>query len=146
MTDPIVARVPLPPHLRPAHYWPRGGLPIVLVHDDLPIHEERSAVAHEIAHHERGGGIDRAGMPATWRPVVARDEAATDRDAAHKLLPPDELSAWVDERLVDVEVGIGPVDVAAEFNITLRLAEAALDNLTDWERTIGRQSDPPPQL
>lgn len=131
--EPIVLRCHLPPEARPGVYWPRHGRAYVLVHHDLHPHEERSVIAHELAHHRRGG-IDWPGMPDDWGAVVAREEWLTDRDAARMLIPEPELSAWVEERLVDETVGIGPRDVADAFGVTERIAVAALENLTRWER------------
>lgn len=135
--EPVVLRCHLPAAVRPGVYWPDAEPPVIFVHDDLHPHEERSVVAHELAHHRRGGGINRAWMPATWDAEVAREEWMCDRDAAALLIPPPELSRWMDENLHDWETGIGPRDVADAFGVSVRIAEAALDNLTRWERATG---------
>lgn len=133
LMEPTVLRAALPHHLRPGIYWPTATGSYIVVHDALHPHDERSVVAHERAHHRRGGGIDAAWMPRDWQAVVAREERACDREAAAQLVPVGDLSAWCDEQ-ADVGVGVGPADVAAEWCVNRRLAEAALDNLTRYER------------
>lgn len=138
LMEPRVLRCHLPEEVRPGLYWPDGDPPYILVHDELHPHEERSVVAHELAHHRRGGGISRSFMPHGWRREVAREERKTDRAAARELVPPADLSAWIDGHDWDLHVGIGPRDVADEYGVTERIARAALENLNEWERTRGR--------
>lgn len=86
---------------------------------------ERNAVlAHELVHEERGGGIDHPGMPAGWQAIVAREELIVDREAARRLIPTDELAAFIAAR-----VSIGPVTVeelADEFDVPTWLVRVRL--------------------
>lgn len=134
MDTPRILDIDLPERLRPGIYWPTSDGTYILVQHDLHPHERRSVIAHELAHHRRGGGIDRPGSHPMWQAIVAREEWMCDRDAARMLIPEPELSRWVDEHLVDETIGIGPRDVADAFGVTIRIAEAALDNLTRYER------------
>jgi hypothetical protein len=136
--DVKIIRAHLPLRLRPGCYWPKPERAYILVHDELhPLHE-RAVVEHEMAHHRRGGGVDRPWMPALWRSRVARDEMECNREAADRLVPVDELAVFCD-RMASLGEGVGPDEVMTEFDCTRRVAEDALDNLTRHERGLNVQ-------
>lgn len=93
-----------------------------IVLDDRLGQVERNAVlAHELVHHERGGGAFRPGQPDLWAAVVARDEAAVDAEVARRLVPPDELAAYVARR-VDLGECVMAWEIADEFTVPERVA------------------------
>lgn len=104
---------------------PQDGYWAVLVDDRLLSHERRSVLAHEIVHVERGGGAGYPGQPATWDAVVVRDEAATTREAARRMLPADELTRFLHAQ-VELGEAVTLEAVAEHFDVSLELAAAAL--------------------
>lgn len=125
--------VELPDDLGAGVYWPTGDGAWIFLDDRLPDHEAVEVLAHELAHHARGGGVGRCGMPPTWRPLVARDERECDLDAAGMLIDVEELAGYADE-LAGLGYGIHPQDVMREWEVSWRVACDALDNLTRRER------------
>ena len=63
------------------------------------------------------------GMPDSWRAVVARDERQVDAEVARRLVPPDELAAW----LTATEGPVGPLEVADEWDVPIAVAVVALE-------------------
>lgn len=117
---------PLPKLLGGAVYVPvRGGKAVILLDPSLSRRERDRALAHELVHDERGGGADLPGMPATWQPVVARDERQTDDEAISRLVPPGELAAWCARRVALGET-IEAYHVAEEWDVTEEVARRAL--------------------
>lgn len=87
---------------------------------------ERSAtLGHELIHDERGGGCDAEGMPSGWAAVVARDEKAVDVENARRLVPLDELGAFIRGR-VDADLTVTVEDVVEEFDTAPDVAREAL--------------------
>lgn len=133
MHDVRVIKAHLPARLRPGIYWPRPDGAYVLVQEGLDPREERFVIEHEMAHHRRGGGIDRPWMPRIWRTRVACEERHCDRIAAEAIVPVTNLASFCD-RMADLGEGVGPDEVMAEYDVSRRVAEYALDNLTAHER------------
>jgi hypothetical protein len=108
-----------------AVYWPERGWTAILLDRRLNQTERRCALAHELVHDERGGGVPISGMPDTWRPVAAREEGIVDNEVARRLVPLDQLRLAVDD-LADLGMGASPLDVALAFDVTPEVAERAL--------------------
>lgn len=107
-----------------AVYARRGAFAAIVIDPALDRRERRAALAHELVHDERGGGCDHAAMGAPWRAVVSRDEARVDQIAATRLVPPDELRAFLLAR-----GSVGPVtldDIAEEFDVPIQVAATAM--------------------
>ena len=115
----------LPDAAQGAVYWPRGGRAAIIIDPRLPRAERNAALAHELVHDERGGGADHPGMPASWAPVVARDEAAVDQEVARRLVPPAELVRFC-EVMALLDIGVTAHEVAEHFDVPPAVAGAAL--------------------
>lgn len=107
----------LPAGVRGVHGVSADGYRAILINRDLPPVERLAALAHELAHDERGGGVHRPGLPWRLRALVAREETRTDRVAADRLLPLGDLDRWVagevaDGRPVTVHGAAEALDVA----------------------------------
>ena len=88
----------------------------------------RCFTAHEMIHDELGSSCRAHGMPPAWDAVIARQEAAIDREVAARLVPAHELAAFLgqrDECRDRVEVH----EVAEHFDVTEPIAELALGRL-----------------
>lgn len=84
---------------------------------DLDAIGRRCTLAHELVHVERGGGSEHPD------PVVrAREEMWVDRVVVDRLVPEDELAAWLAGREDPVTVD----DVAAHWRVTPEYAILAL--------------------
>ncbi len=115
----------LPDRTGGAVYWPRGGRAALIIDPRLSRRDRNAALAHELVHDERGGGADHAGMPPSWAPVVARDEAAVDQEVARRLVPLDELVKFC-EVAVLLDLGVTAFDVAEHFDVPEPVAARAL--------------------
>lgn len=115
----------LPADTGGAVYWPRGARAAIVIDPALRRRERNAALAHELVHDERGGGADKEGMPASWSPVVVRDEAAVDREVARRLVPPEELAKFL-EVMELLEVGVTVYEVAEHFDVPEDVACEAL--------------------
>jgi hypothetical protein len=87
-----------------------------------------AALAHELIHDERGGGAEHREMPPGWAAVAARDEAAVNREVARRLVPRNELVAYL-ERCEAREWGVTAAQVAEEFDVSDEVAAEALRRL-----------------
>lgn len=109
-----------------AHVEPGGGLvecgpagTTIVLDPRLPRVERRCVLGHEVIHVERG-----LPHPATPPELVAKEEAAVDRTLALRLVPLDELDAFVAAR-AELE-GVTVATVATEFDVTAEVAARAL--------------------
>lgn len=110
------------------YYDPHPELPVIMLNSQLGQAGRSCAVAHELIHHERGGGADMPGMPATWKAIVARDEQFCDDEAVRRLVPMNELVHLV----VELEAGCEhphPHHVAERFHVTETYGRRALELL-----------------
>lgn len=98
---------------------------MIVVDSRLGRQLRNEALAHELIHHERGGGAGRDGMPSAWRDIEARDEAQVGREVARRLLPLGALELWVRAKVQD-DGQVTAFDVAEEFDVTEQLATVAL--------------------
>ena len=102
------------------------GRTTILIDPALDRRARRAALAHELVHEHRGDGSDSGGIvPASWRPVVARDERQVDDEVARWLVPLDQLEAFV-ERCLDFGAGVEVDEVADAFDVPEAVAERAL--------------------
>ncbi len=108
-----------------------GDRGVIVLSPSLDPVERRVALAHELIHLERGGGIDRPDMPATWLAEVAREEAAVDAEVARRLVP---RRALLD---LDRSSGLGAPEVAERFEVTLELAERAMRQALARSAAVG---------
>lgn len=119
----------------------RGGRAVVVLSPTFDHVERRVALAHELVHLERGGGIDHPGMPASWGAAVAREEAAVDAEVARRLVPRRVLLA------LDTSSGLRACEVAELFDVTHQLAELAMHAALGRSPSGGRAlsgADPSP--
>lgn len=70
-------------------------------------------------------------MPATWSPVVVRDEAAVDREVALRLVPPTELAKFL-EVMDLLDVGVTAHEVGEHFDVPESVASASLRASMRW--------------
>jgi hypothetical protein len=119
--------VPLPPETggmccvrRPSGNW-------ILIDPDLSYAEKRCGLTHELVHLERGTSSRCASMPSCWDEMVVREELIVDREVARRLVPLDDLEAFVAARS-DLEA-VDAVLVAEHFRVTERIAGIALEQL-----------------
>lgn len=94
----------------------------MIIDDRLDRRSWRATVAHEAAHHERGGSAEHHGQPRTWDAVVERDELACDNQAARWVVPLDELVPWLAAR-GDEPTTIA--DIAEQWDVPEWIAEVA---------------------
>lgn len=100
------------------------GEPVVYVDPRLPAAERAEVLAHELAHVARGY-LPRPRSSAPYGPLVAREEAACDRDAAAMLVD----LGWLADVMALAEADDVPVtahDVAEEAEVTVAVAERAM--------------------
>ncbi|MBI2710466.1 MAG: hypothetical protein HYX34_12350 [Actinobacteria bacterium] len=102
-----------------------GERAVITLDPALDGRSRRVALAHELIHDERGGGCDEPGTPAGWDAVVARDEAAVDREVARRLVPAAGLRRWLEERF-SVDDAVALWEVAEAFDVDEATAARAL--------------------
>lgn len=132
LDDVEFARVDLPAAFGGAVYSPVDGegWAAILCSRDLSRVELADAVAHELVHHERGGGCPVDGMPPQWAAVAVRAERSVEAEVARRRVPLHEL-----EELVDALDFMGlPVevwDIAQQFDVSEPVAATALRLLAE---------------
>lgn len=108
--------------------WPDGDVNIVL-DPQLDRRERAAALAHELVHEERGGGCTSVGMPPGWAAVVRRDERQVEAEVARRLVPGDELRAFVDRMTLSELGGATARDIAEHFDVPEEVAVLATREL-----------------
>jgi Zn-dependent peptidase ImmA (M78 family) len=130
---PEVVHVVLVDHL-PAGlrgcYISDGETAVIAVDRNLPEAEREAVIAHELAHHERGGSGHRADAPPSWRVVVAREEERVDRLVAERLAP-DPVVQRVVRRLGDLGEAVTAEGVADELGVARSVAHRSLLRLQE---------------
>lgn len=106
-------------------YGRRGDRAAIVINSRLGRRQRNAVLAHELIHDERGGGCDAPGMPDSWQPVVARDEAAVDDEVARRLVPLDELGSFCRAE-VTLGHGVSASDVAEYFDVPEEVAARAV--------------------
>lgn len=129
----------LPPATGGAVYGRIGDVAAIVIDPALPRRARTAALAHELVHDEQGGGCPSDGMPASWRPVVLRDERRVNREVARRLVPLDELEEFV-VGMADLGLSAGPDEVAENFDVAPWVAEVALERLLARDRDDGRRT------
>lgn len=99
--------------------------PVIVLDTRLNEHASRAALAHELVHLARGGGVPVGGMPPQWQAVAAREERIVDRAVTNGLVPHRLLRAYLGRRASMAEP-VTAGDVADEFEVPLWVAEIAL--------------------
>lgn len=125
----VLKRGILPDAVGGAVYWPQGDLAAVVLDKRLSRVERRAALAHELVHHERGGGTATwDGMPAAMTVIEDRDEARVNDEVARRLVPLEEL-AKVIKSATSMELPIETWQIAAIFDVPDRVADRAMQLL-----------------
>lgn len=102
------------------------GVDVVVLSPRLSGADRVVALAHELVHLERGGGIDEPSMPTTWAAEVAREERAVDDEVARRLVPVDALAAAADAGATTVTEAAAWLGLpVAVVDRSLRLARAS---------------------
>jgi hypothetical protein len=114
-------------------YVTDGEAAVIAVDRNLPAVERDAVIAHEQAHHERGGSGHRAEAPPGWGAVVAREEARVERLVAERLAP-DRVVHQVVRRLGDLGEAVTAEGVADELGVARSVAHQALLRLQDQDR------------
>lgn len=95
----------------------------ILLHEGLSAVERRAVLLHELVHLERGS-VRYDDAPPAWEAVVAREEETVDSIVAERLVPEEELRAFV-RRCLSIEDYVTALDVAEEFGVPVDVAERA---------------------
>lgn len=106
-------------------YARMGALGLIVIDPDLSGVERRAVLTHELIHHERGGGAERVGATPTQAGLATREEQTVEREVARRLVPPDQLRAYLHEATRGGG-GVGAAEVASQFEVPLVVATAAL--------------------
>src|SRR5689334_2606770 len=114
-------------------YVTDGEAAVIAVDRNLPPAEREAAIAHEQAHHERGGSGHRRDAPPGWGAVVAREEARVERLVAQRLAP-DPVVHQVVRRLGGLGEAVTAEGVADELGVARSVAHQALLRLQDQQR------------
>lgn len=109
-----LALVPLPAKAGGGLYLPQpGGWVAILIDDSLGRRDRNAALAHELCHHELDGG----------------KEAVVRRRVAERLVPLDELRAFIEARVSPELEGVTVREIADEFDVPESVARRAVDML-----------------
>lgn len=118
-----------------ALYARQGDDWVVLVDRRLSPAERALAVAHELVHHERGGGCHHPDMPAAWHAVVRRDEHAVERTVVVRAAPMAALRGLVRARVRSGQT-VEAQEVAAELDLPVELTRRALELVRDESSSL----------
>jgi hypothetical protein len=102
------------------------GPPTITLARTLDRVERNAVLAHELVHLERGGGIDFAGAPRSWRAVVEREEHIVDREVARRLVPLQELRRFANAR-AEAGEAVTVDDVMEEWDVPHWVARDAVE-------------------
>ncbi len=97
----------------------------ILLDAHLPAHERRAVLAHELEHLARGS-VRFVGSPTTWDSVIVQEERRVDRNVARRLVPIDDLRAFVAARCSTGE-SVTAADVAEAFDVPVWVARCACE-------------------
>jgi len=120
----------LPAVLGGAVYAPQPeGWAAIVIDRGLDQRRRRAALSHELVHHERGGGCPTDDMPVQWAPVVRREENVVAAEVARRLVPREELRAFVERMTVSELGGASARDIAEHFDVPDEVAALAVHQL-----------------
>jgi hypothetical protein len=118
--------------------WTGGGMvtyieghAVIGIDPRLTPGEQRAVLTHELVHAERDqhhGCTRNPLMPAPWHGVVVREERTVNREVARRLVPPDDLWEFC-RGMADIHLGVGPAEVAEQFDVPEWVAVIALEQL-----------------
>lgn len=114
-------------------YLPDSPKSFVLVDEGLDMSWRNAVLAHELVHHERGGGCVLEGMPAAWAAMAAREELRVWREVARRLCPLAEMRAVAELARVN-ELPFATWEVAEQFDVPHMVALLAAER-TDLQLT-----------
>lgn len=120
----------LPDAVGGAVYFPRDGWAGIAIDRRLTRVDRNAALAHELAHHRRGGGVITDGMPEQWCELVARDERAVHNEVARRLVPLEELASLI-ASIVDDGQPVEVWEIAEAFEVPDDVARRAMQMLRD---------------
>ena len=128
--DPTIelAVEPLPDRVGGAYYWRGEGWAAIAIDSRLTATERNARLAHELVHHERGGGVECAGMPEQWHAVVDREERRVHDETARRLVPSEALAALISS-IIDDGRPVEAWEVADAFDVPEHVARRALELL-----------------
>lgn len=111
-----------------AAWFQEGDLDVIVIDVTADRRTRRALLAHELIHAER-----RIGFPAASEAVMQREEATVRRETALRLVPLEELAAFVGR-----SEGVEPVTAAAvaeEFDVPEHVAVEACRALARGDRS-----------
>lgn len=115
------------------------GWAVVTIDPRLGPQDRDAALTHELVHAERdrgrGATLNRS-MPSSWHAVEAREEHIVNREVARRMVDLDDLEEFVDG-MCSLGLGVGPDEVAEQFEVTPQVARDAL-LLLAHPRPVGR--------
>ena len=85
--DLLVALHPVARLMGGGFHVRRGPISVIVLDPDLDGPHRRAVLTHELVHHERGGAVERPGIPTTLEVLVGREERRVDREATDRLVP-----------------------------------------------------------
>ena len=109
-----------------ARYLRRGKKRAIVLDEGLAGTQVRAALTHELVHDERG-----VLPPGVASRLMAAEEATVRRLTTDRLVPPDNLEAFLESRATIG--GVTAEDVANEFHVPRRVAVAALRRLSQLD-------------
>jgi Zn-dependent peptidase ImmA (M78 family) len=105
-------------------WFRENGRDVIALSARLRRRERHATLTHEAVHYERG--IPAAQLPPAMR---VKEEAIVEKVATRRLVPPDELEAFL-ERRASTGDPVTPYEVAEEFDVPEAVAERACRLLT----------------
>jgi hypothetical protein len=111
------------PRTHEGAWIPTAAGAVIVLASWLTRRERRCVLSHELVHDERGIAFDEDIAAA----VIQKEEAYVDRESVRRLVPLDELQAFVDVRSEIEPVTV--VHVAEAFDVTTGVARSALERL-----------------
>lgn len=114
-------------------WWIEDGQRVIALAHNLDRRTRRAVLMHELVHDERGIAYHYS-TPAA---LSEKEEAAVNRIATNRLVPPAKLIRFID-RQIDAEGAVTAADVADEFDVPHDVADRAL-RLLDFDIRVGRR-------
>lgn len=101
------------------------GWSAILIDRRATRRQRKALLSHELVHHERGGGCPSDDMPEQWGAVVRREEHRVEVEVARRLVPLDELRAFLKRMTVSEMGGASARDIAEHFDVPEDVASLA---------------------